>query len=150
MASSQPLHPSTSNAPSLNPSTTVLPDSGQPAHSVPSPVNMNNNGTARNGQLKRHKRESRKRREAKGTEASDGPREKKAAAAASSAIPSSELFMLMPMLLTDPRPTDVLHPKPRQLNLAFEKHSDVVGQSWEFYEIADKCAPSLALKAYSC
>ena len=106
---------------------------------------MNNNLPVRNGQLKRNKRESRKRREAKGTEASDGPREKKAAAAtASSAIPSSELFMLMPMLLTDPRPTDVLHPKPRQLNLAFEKQSDVVGQSWEFYEIADKCAPSLA------
>jgi COMPASS component BRE2 len=110
---------------------------------------MNNNGTARNGQLKRHKRESRKRREAKGTEASDGPREKKAAAAASSAIPSSELSMMMPILLTDPRSTDVLHPKPRQLNLAFEKQSDVLGQNWEFYEIADKCA-RLTLKTNCC
>src|SRR5436189_6290156 len=143
MASSQPSHSTTSNPPSINPaSISILPDSSQPAQSAPSPVNMNDNLPVHNGQLKRNKRESRKRREAKGTEASDGPREKKAAAAASSAIPSSELFMLMPMLLTDPRPTDVLHPKPRQLNLAFEKQSDVVGQSWEFYEIADKYAPS--------
>ena len=138
MASSQTSHPSTSNAPNLNHSAnTAIPDSSQLANSVPSPVNANNNGP-RNGQLKRNKRESRKRREAKGIEASDGPREKKPAAIASSAIPSSELSMMMPMLLTDPRPTDVLHPKPRQLNMAFEKRSDVLGQSWEFYEIADK------------
>ncbi|KKZ61524.1 hypothetical protein EMCG_00603 [[Emmonsia] crescens] len=106
---------------------------------------MNNDPSTQNGRAKRNKRDSRKKREAKGN--SEGapdapvsvPREKKpTTSSSSSAIPSSALTMLMPIHLADPRPTDVLPPRPRQMNFSCEKHSEVLGQSWKFYEIADK------------
>ncbi|PGH23011.1 hypothetical protein AJ80_02926 [Polytolypa hystricis UAMH7299] len=124
------------------------------------------NGTTR---AKRQKRDSRKKREAKGDAdassvtgtlaggssgggggagggtgtgtSSSSARDKKlaAGAASASAIPSAELGMLMPILLADPRPTDILHPRARQLNFAYEKESGACGgKKWEFYEIADK------------
>ncbi|PGH17505.1 hypothetical protein AJ79_01105 [Helicocarpus griseus UAMH5409] len=141
---SQPPNPSlpaTTSTPPTNTSTTTNNpvDKAQTPPPKTSAANMNNNGRA-----KRNKRDSRKKREAKG--GSDGidapapaPREKKpTTSSSSSAIPSSELTMLMPIYLADPRPTDVLHPRPRQMNFAFEKHSEVLGRSWKFYEIADK------------
>ncbi|OJD13834.1 hypothetical protein AJ78_05757 [Emergomyces pasteurianus Ep9510] len=138
---------SSSTPPTGNPSLTAS-NSVDANHTPPpmksSTVNMNNDPT-QNGRAKRNKRDSRKKREAKGNPegAADAPvsapREKKpTTSSSSSAIPSSELTMLMPIQLADPRPTDVLPPRPRQLNYSCAKHSEVLGQSWKFYEIADK------------
>lgn len=110
-------------------------------------VNNGGNAASRGGGVvrgKRTKRDSRKKREAKGVDLENGPEKKKVATgpvgagAVSSAIPSSELRMLRPVMLTDPRPSDVLHPKPRQMNLTYEKRSDVLKRKWDFYEIVDK------------
>lgn len=108
---------------------------------------VNNGGNAARGggaaRGKRTKRDSRKKREAKGMD-DEGPEKKKVAAGpvgtgtVSSAIPSSRLSILRPIMLTDPRPSDVLHPKPRQMSLTYEKRSDVLKRKWDFYEIADK------------
>lgn len=146
----QPLNPSISTAssstpPSLsasvNPSNLIDASQTTPSPTKLSSSNMNNDLSTQNGRAKRDKRDSRKKREAKGTleGANDAPREKKSTtSSSSSAIPASELTMLMPIQLADPRPSDVLPPKPRQMNFAYEKHSGVLGQSWKFYEIADK------------
>ncbi|ODH50459.1 hypothetical protein GX48_03420 [Paracoccidioides brasiliensis] len=138
----------TTASPITNPSSTLNNpvDSNQAAHPLKvSFTNMTNDPPAQNGRSKRNKRDSRKKREAKGnTEATADvpapvPREKKPTSSSSnSAIPSSELKMIMPIYLADPRPTDVLHPRPRQMNFACEKHSSILNQSWKFYEIADK------------
>ncbi|KAG5295848.1 Set1 complex component [Histoplasma capsulatum G186AR] len=146
----QPLNPSISAAssstpPSLsasvNPSNLIDASQTTPSPTKLSSSNMNNDLSTQNGRAKRNKRDSRKKREAKGTleGANDAPREKKSTtSSSSSAIPASELTMLMPIQLADPRPSDVLSPKPRQMNFAYEKYSEVLGQSWKFYEIADK------------
>ncbi|KAL2370460.1 hypothetical protein RJ035_004436 [Blastomyces gilchristii] len=146
----QPPNPSVSAAssstpPTVNPSLTT--NNPIDANQTPPPPssNMNNDPSTQNGRAKRNKRDSRKKREAKGNleVGVDGSapvaREKKSTtSSSSSAIPSSELTMLMPIQLADPRPTDVLPPRPRQMNFSCEKHSEVLGQSWKFYEIADK------------
>ncbi|OAX80284.1 hypothetical protein ACJ72_05388 [Emergomyces africanus] len=139
-ASSSTSHPTN---PSLTTSNPI--DANQtPPPTKSSTANMNNDPSAQNGRAKRNKRDSRKKREAKGNsegpaDAPSAPREKKSTtSSSSSAIPSSELTMLMPIQLADPRPTDVLPPRPRQLNFSCEKHSEILGQSWKFYEVADK------------
>ncbi|KAK2788371.1 hypothetical protein FQN52_006695 [Onygenales sp. PD_12] len=140
MSLSQPPNPSLPTTASPAPSTT-LPDSNQIPPAESSTASMNNTAAARNGgRAKRNKRDSQKKREAKGSvDTPNQPKEKKPTTSSTgSAIPSSELTMLMPIYLADPRPTDVLHPRPRQMNLAYGKSSDVLGQSWQFYEIADK------------
>lgn len=93
-----------------------------------------------NGKQKRNKRDGRKKNETKRQDVGEGGLEKRVAASSSanSIIPSSELTMLMPMLLADPRPLDTYHPRPRQMNLAFTKASDVLGRAWNFYEVMDK------------
>lgn len=95
-------------------------------------------GSAVAERSKRNKRDSRKKREAKGLEPDGAPPKKKSAVSANIARPSTALSILRPILLTDPRPSDVYPPQPRQMNYAFTKTSDVLKQSWEFYEVADK------------
>ena len=90
-----------------------------------------------NGRAKRNKREPKRKKDAKGSEQREAPR-KSLASTGASAIPASKLTMLKPIPLTDPRPIDVYPPKPRQLNHAFTKQSQVSGQPRDFYEIADK------------
>jgi COMPASS component BRE2 len=94
-----------------------------------------------NGRGKRSKRESKRKREAKGTDGKDAPppREKKSlASTGASAIPASELAMSMPILLADPREIDVVHPRPRQMNYIFSKRSEATGVTRDFVEIVDK------------
>ncbi|KAL1977769.1 hypothetical protein VTN31DRAFT_628 [Thermomyces dupontii] len=95
-------------------------------------------GSAVAERSKRNKRDSRKKREAKGLEPDGAPPKKKAAVSANIARPSTALSILRPILVTDPRPSDVYPPQPRQMNYAFTKTSDVLKQSWEFYEVVDK------------
>lgn len=88
---------------------------------------------------KRNKRDSRKKREAKGLDIESAPPPKKRAnATASTACPSSDLSILRPLLLAEPRTSDLFPPQPRQFNLVTRKTSDVLGQSWDFYEVVDK------------
>nr|KMM68838.1 Ash2-trithorax family protein [Coccidioides posadasii RMSCC 3488] len=96
-----------------------------------------------NGKGKRSKRDGggREKRGAKRQELDDGSlsySKKVTSSASSTAIPSSELSMSMPIPLADPRSIDVLPPRPRQLNPVFTRHSDVLKQSWPFFEVADK------------
>jgi COMPASS component BRE2 len=91
------------------------------------------------GRAKRNKRDSRKKREAKGLDTESAPPTKKRATAApSTALPSSKLRILRPLLLAEPNATDRYPPQPRQLNRVSRKTSDVIGQSWDFYEVVDK------------
>lgn len=88
---------------------------------------------------KRNKRDSRKKREAKGLDTDSAPPPKKrATTAASNALPSSDLSILRPLLLAEPRTSDHFPPQARQLNLVTTKTSNVLGQSWNFYEVVDK------------
>ncbi|KAL1956677.1 hypothetical protein VTO42DRAFT_6927 [Malbranchea cinnamomea] len=90
-----------------------------------------------NGRAKRSKREPKKKKDAKGADLRDAPRKSQASTGAS-AISSAQLTMLKPVPLTDPRPIDVLPPKPRHMNYVFTKQSEVSGHSRDFYEVADK------------
>ncbi|EAW12111.1 SPRY domain-containing protein [Aspergillus clavatus NRRL 1] len=87
---------------------------------------------------KRNKRDSRKKREAKGLDQETVQPKKKAALAQHTAVPSSEISILRPILLAEPRASDLLPPQPRQLNFVTRKTSDIIGQSWDFYEVVDK------------
>lgn len=88
---------------------------------------------------KRNKRDSRKKREAKGLDTENAPPPKKRApAAASSARPSSCLHILRPLLLAEPHQSDLYPPPPRQFNLVTRKSSEILRQSWDFYEVVDK------------
>ncbi|KAK2760035.1 hypothetical protein FQN54_002771 [Arachnomyces sp. PD_36] len=147
-STNSPTTATNSPAPSIANTADNTTESNQPQKET-SPANMVNNGGSAAGRGggsvrgKRTKRDSRKKREAKG-DLDNGPEKKKVvtgpvgAGAVSSAIPSSKLSMLRPVMLTDPRPIDVLHPKPRQMNLTYEKRSDVLKRKWDFYEIVDK------------
>lgn len=143
MASSRtagsPAPSSSINSPVLNP---------VPAHpnvslqegnvrSSPTPLNAASS-QADSARSKRNKRDSRKKREAKGLEHENVPPRKKAVALQNVAIPSSNLNILRPIAVGEPRRSDLLPPQPRQLNFAVRKMSDVTGQSWDFYEIVDK------------
>ncbi|KAL1856122.1 transcription factor, contains a PHD finger motif [Paecilomyces lecythidis] len=131
--------------------------SSAPPSSINSPVPASTNGQEVNSTMadhaksspapslaadsarsKRNKRDSRKKREAKGLDQDNMPPKKKAVIAHSSAIPSSALSILRPMLLADPRPSDVLPTQPRHLNFVYQKTSGAMNQSWDFYEIVDK------------
>ena len=54
------------------------------------------------------------------------------------AVPSSDLTLLRPLLLAEPRASDILPPQPRQLNLVAQKSSEVIDWQWDFYEVVDK------------
>jgi COMPASS component BRE2 len=91
------------------------------------------------GRAKRNKRDSRKKREAKGLDTENAPPPKKRATAApSTALPSSKLRILRPLLLAEPHDSDRFPPQPRQLNRVTRKTSEVLGQSWDFHEVVDK------------
>ncbi|KAG0158718.1 hypothetical protein PDIDSM_6237 [Penicillium digitatum] len=132
-----------SSAPSSNINSPVLPPNGGPLlnaqftdlnpRSSPAP------SVPGDGRAKRNKRDSRKKREAKGLDTENAPPPKKRATAApSTALPSSKLSILRPLLLAEPHASDRYPPQPRQLNRVSRKTSDVLGQSWDFYEVVDK------------
>ncbi|RDW83992.1 SPRY domain-containing protein [Aspergillus mulundensis] len=92
-------------------------------------------GQPDSGRSKRNKRDSRKKREAKGLDQENAPKKKLCIA---TAVPSSELGILRPIAVGEPRRSDLLPPQPRQLSFAVRKMSGVIGQSWDFYEVVDK------------
>lgn len=128
------------NSPTLPPGTAPFFSgtvTGQNARSSPAPpsnASVQTDGT----RSKRNKRDSRKKREAKGLDQESIPPKKKAAVAPNSALPSSDISILRPLLLAEPRASDLLPPQPRQLSFVSRKTSDVLGQSWDFYEVVDK------------
>lgn len=89
---------------------------------------------------KRNKKDSRKKREAKGLdpESNAAPPKKKAVVAAASGRPSVLLSMLRPQLLAEPRISDLYPPQSRQLNFLYRKASSVLNQAWDFHEVVDK------------
>lgn len=110
----------------------------QTAKASPAPSVLTTTGEQRS---KRNKRDSRKKREAKGLDtdvAAPPPRKKAALAAAASGRSSNLLSMLRPALLAEPRTSDLYPPQPRQMNFMCRKSSNVIGQSWDFYEVVDK------------
>lgn len=126
-----------SNINSPAPSVPTIIDA-QAAKASPAPSIPTTTGEQRS---KRNKRDSRKKREAKGLDAdvaAPPPRKKAALAAAASGRPSNLLSMLRPALLAEPRTSDLYPPQPRQMNFMCRKSSDVIGQSWDFYEVVDK------------
>ncbi|KAE8377695.1 putative histone-lysine N-methyltransferase [Aspergillus bertholletiae] len=136
-----------SSAPSSNINSPILPPSGTPFFSGPlsdtntrsSPAPASNASVQADGpRSKRNKRDSRKKREAKGLDQEIVPAKKRATAVQNSALPSSDLNILRPLLLAEPRPSDSLPPQPRQLNFVSRKTSEIISQSWSFYEVVDK------------
>jgi COMPASS component BRE2 len=89
---------------------------------------------------KRNKKDSRKKREAKGLDpdGSAAPPKKKAVVAAASGRPSVLLSMLRPQLLAEPRISDMYPPQSKQLNFLYRKASSVLNQAWDFHEVAEK------------
>ncbi|KAB8217564.1 hypothetical protein BDV33DRAFT_138218 [Aspergillus novoparasiticus] len=141
------IQPAGSSAPSSNINSPILPPSGTPFFNGPlsdtntrsSPAPASNASAQTDGpRSKRNKRDSRKKREAKGLDQEIVPAKKRATAVQNTALPSSDLNILRPLLLAEPRPSDLLPPQPRQLNLVSRKTSEVIGQSWSFYEVVDK------------
>ncbi|KAB8256577.1 putative histone-lysine N-methyltransferase [Aspergillus pseudonomiae] len=141
------MPPAGSSAPSSNINSPILPPSGIPFFNGPlsdtntrsSPAPASNASVQADGpRTKRNKRDSRKKREAKGLDQEIVPAKKRATAVQNTALPSSDLNILRPLLLAEPRPSDLLPPQPRQLNLVSRKTSEVIGQSWSFYEVVDK------------
>ncbi|PWY96786.1 histone-lysine N-methyltransferase [Aspergillus sclerotioniger CBS 115572] len=144
MASTQPTG---SSAPSSNLNSPILPPGATPffVGSLPdsnarsSPVPANHAPTQADGsKSKRTKRDSRKKREAKGLDQENMPPKKRTVAVQNTALPSAELSILRPLLLAEPRASDLLPPQPRQLNFVNRKASDIIGQRWDFFEIVDK------------
>lgn len=136
-----------SSAPSSNINSPTIPPSNGPLlngalsdlNSRSSPVPGSNTSVQGDARAKRNKRDSRKKREAKGLDPeSAAPPPKKRAAATNQAVPSSNLSILRPFLLAEPHASDRYPPQPRQLSHVTKKTSDVLGQSWDFYEVVDK------------
>lgn len=144
MATTQPTG---SSGPSSNINSPTLPPGSVPplngslsdlnVRSSPAPSNSASL-QADSARSKRNKRDSRKKREAKGLDAETMPPKKKAALSYSAALPSSNLSILRPLLLAEPRSSDLLPPQSRQLNFLCRKESKVLGQNWDFYEVVDK------------
>lgn len=112
-----------------------------PSRAFPSLASAQFDGPAGPSRAKRNKRDSRKKREAKGQDQDSAPAPKKRATGAAlvgAALASYELTLEQPPVLANPRDSDQCHPQPRQLHLVTQKTSTVLGQSWEFYDVADK------------
>lgn len=146
MASTQPpsASPSNINSPAPHPGNGPLLNSSIPdfnARSSPGPAS-NASVQGDGARSKRSKRDSRKKREATKGFDTDGPSapqpKKRAAFPQNASVPSAELSILRPLLLAEPRQSDLLPPQPRQMNLVYRKSSEVLGKTWEFYEIVDK------------
>ena len=144
MASGQPAG---SSAPSSNINSPIIPPGGTPffngsgldlnAGSSPAPPS-NASAQLDNAKSKRNKRDSRKKREAKGIDPENPPPKKKSAAVHNIALPSSDLNILRPLLLAEPKHSDLFPPQPRQMNPVIHKSSDAVSQNYDFYEVVDK------------
>ncbi|KAJ5151767.1 hypothetical protein N7492_010062 [Penicillium capsulatum] len=127
------------SGPLINGPLSELPSRASPA--PPSLASAQSDGAAAAGRAKRNKRDSRKKREAKGLDPDSTPAPKKRATAAAFGgvtIPSYELTIRPPLVLAHPRESDQRHPQPRQLHFVTRKTSPVIGQSWDFFEVADK------------
>ncbi|KAL2863111.1 SPRY domain-containing protein [Aspergillus lucknowensis] len=139
-AAGSPAPSSNINSPTLNPVTTSLPNGplldgnarSSPALSTTASVQ------ADGARSKRNKRDSRKKREAKGLDQESLPPKRKAVAVHNTAIPSSDLTILRPIAVGEPKASDLFPPQTRQLNFAVRKMSGVLGRSWDFYEVVDK------------
>ena len=141
-----------SSAPSSHIHSPILPPGAGPVLNIPmsdpnsrsspappSAASASASAQGDNTRAKRNKRDSRKKREAKGLDTENAPPAKKrATAVATTAVPSSDLSILRPLLLAEPRLSDRYPPQPRQFNLVTKKTSAVLGQSWDFYEVVDK------------
>ncbi|KAL2833673.1 hypothetical protein BDW59DRAFT_138051 [Aspergillus cavernicola] len=139
-AAGSPAPSSHINSPLLHPLAAPLPNgplSDGNARSSPAPPSVAS-GQADGVRSKRNKRDSRKKREAKGLDQESLPPKKKAVVVHNTAIPSSDLTILRPISVGEPRRSDLLPPQSRQLNFAVRKMSSVIGQSWDFYEVVDK------------
>ena len=144
MASGQPAG---SSAPSSNINSPIIPPGGTPffngsgldlnAGSSPAPPS-NASAQLDNAKSKRNKRDSRKKREAKGIDPENPPLKKKSATVHNIALPSSDLNILRPLLLAEPKHSDLFPPQPRQMNPVIQKSSDTLGQNYDFYEVVDK------------
>ncbi|KAL4790085.1 hypothetical protein BDV19DRAFT_349351 [Aspergillus venezuelensis] len=124
------------NSPVLNPVTSALPNGSlldSNVRSSPAPSVQ-----ADSVRSKRNKRDSRKKREAKGLDPESAPPKKKSVAVHNTAVPSSGLSILRPIAVGEPRQSDLFPPQPRQFNFAVRKTSGVDGQSRDFYEVVDK------------
>lgn len=113
----------------------LLPDLN--ARSSPAPSH-NASLQAEGARSKRKKTDSRKKREAKGLDPDNMPPKKKSAVAQHAALASLDLSILRPLLLAEPRASDLLPPQARQLNPVCRKTSQELGQNWDFYEVIDK------------
>ena len=136
-----------SSAPSSNINSPIIPPGGTPffngsgldlnAGSSPAPPS-NASAQLDNAKSKRNKRDSRKKREAKGIDPENPPPKKKSAAVHNIALPSSDLNILRPLLLAEPKHSDLFPPQPRQMNPVTQKSSDTLGQNYDFHEVVDK------------
>ncbi|KAJ0415552.1 hypothetical protein BJY00DRAFT_256178 [Aspergillus carlsbadensis] len=139
-AAGSPAPSSSINSPVLNPTLTGLPNGpllDGNVRSSPAP-SATTSGQADGARSKRNKRDSRKKREAKGLDQEGPPPKKKAVTVHNTAIPSSDLTILRPIAVGEPKASDLLPPPFRQLNFAVRKMSGVLGRSWDFYEVVDK------------
>lgn len=137
-----------SSAPNSNINSPILPPgNGPPLNaSLPELNPLSSPAPASNASVqgdptraKRNKRDSRKKREAKGLDTESAPPPKKrATAAANTSLPTSDLSILRPLLLAEPRASDHFPPQARQFSLVTKKTSHTLGQSWSFYEVVDK------------
>ncbi|KAL4904240.1 hypothetical protein BDW74DRAFT_33492 [Aspergillus multicolor] len=135
-----PAPSSSINSPVIHPLTVPISNASLldgNARSSPAPPSAPS-GQLDSARSKRNKRDSRKKREAKGLDQENAPPKKKTVAVHNTAVPSSELGILRPIAVGEPRRSDLLPPQPRQLNFAVRKMSGVIGQSWDFYEVVDK------------
>ncbi|KAL3461744.1 hypothetical protein BJX64DRAFT_260061 [Aspergillus heterothallicus] len=139
-AAGSPAPSSNINSPVLKPTISGLsngPLFDANSRSSPAP-SATASGQADGARSKRNKRDSRKKREAKGLDQEGPPPKKKAVTVHNTAIPSSELTILRPIAVGEPKASDLLPPQPRQFNFAIRKMSGILGQSWDFYEVVDK------------
>ncbi|KAL4868943.1 hypothetical protein BDV12DRAFT_168642 [Aspergillus spectabilis] len=138
-AAGSPAPSSSINSPVLHPASSLpnAPSLEINARSSPAPPSVAS-AQADGVRSKRNKRDSRKKREAKGLDQDSAPPKKKSVAVHNAAVPSSDLSILRPIAVGEPRRSDLLPPQPRQLNFAVRKISGVIGQSWDFYEVVDK------------
>ncbi len=139
-AAGSPAPSSSINSPVLQPVAAPLPNGSLlDGNAISSPVPLNiSSGQADNARSKRNKRDSRKKREAKGLDQESAPPKKKSVVLHNAAVPSSDLSILRPIAVGEPRRSDRLPPQARQLNFAVRKMSGVIGHSWDFYEVVDK------------
>ncbi|KAJ5975162.1 hypothetical protein N7481_008869 [Penicillium waksmanii] len=125
-----------SSAPSSNINSPIIPPSNGPLlngaisdlNSRSSPAPGSNASVQGDARAKRNKRDSRKKREAKGLDLESAPPPKK-----------PQIYPFSVLSCSPNRAPQIdTPPHPRQLSYVTKKSSDVLGQSWDFYEVVDK------------